>query len=75
MSETGAVIDVVGSDHRTYELLEEIVFFVGGPGRRKAGDAVGSGGLLDGRKLLGNIPVGFIPGGRFQFPVFAIRGF
>ena len=40
VSETGAVIDIVGADHRAHEFLEEVVFLIGAAGRGETGDAV-----------------------------------
>ena len=33
VSETGAVIDVVGADRGAHQFLHQVIFFVGGPGR------------------------------------------
>ena len=32
VSETGAVIDIVGADYRPHEFLEQIIFFIGATG-------------------------------------------
>ena len=41
MSETGAVIDIIGLKYRPYEFLGDIILFVGHPGRRQKTDTVG----------------------------------
>ena len=40
VSESGAVIDIVGSDRCPHEFLHQIVFFVGRPGAAKAGNGI-----------------------------------
>ena len=71
VSETGAVIHVVRADHRAGELLVQVVFFVGGFGRREEGDAVGSVLGLDLAQTAGDERKGFVPGGLDQFSIFA----
>jgi hypothetical protein len=66
VSETGAVIDMVGADPRSHELLEKVVFLIGAAGRGKTGDAVRSGHLLDFGQTAGDEIIGLLPGGRRQ---------
>ena len=47
VSETGAVIDVVGLEHRPGEFLGDVVFLVGDPGRGQHADAVAAVGVAD----------------------------
>ncbi len=42
VSEAGAVIDVIGAEHRPHELLHQVVFFIGHPGRAPAADLFGA---------------------------------
>src|SRR5208337_2738995 len=46
MSEPGAMIHIVSADHRAHEFLKQVVFLVGAPGGRQAGDAVRSEFIL-----------------------------
>ena len=69
VSETGAMIDVVGFEHRPHELLDHIIVFVGHPGGGEYADAVRAMGRLDSAKLIRHLVQGLIPG---CFPKLAV---
>ncbi len=75
MSETGAVIHIVGADHRPGELLQQIVFLVGAARGSEKADAVGSISIPDPSKFCSGMSERLIPGYLLEETVLPERGF
>ena len=72
MTETGAVVHVVGAEQRPEHLLQQVVVFVGGLGAAVDGHGIRAVALVDLYQPISNIIQGFIPG-NFA-PVVAVEG-
>ena len=70
VSETGAVIDVIGADPGAQQLLHQVIFFVGGPGGGPAADLFGAVLLFDFLQAGGHEVQGLIPGGLLELAAF-----
>jgi len=66
MSETGAVVHIVGADGRSGKLLRQIVLFIGNLGRYQHPDTVRTMGLYDRLELVGGKTNRLIPSGFFE---------
>ncbi len=71
MAEPRAVIHVVGAQLPAHELLEQVVLFVGGFGRRKARQCIAAIALAQGGETLGDQGDGLLPAGGLQLAIFA----
>lgn len=71
VSETRAVVDIVGADSCAHKFLHEEIFFVGAAGRAESRDAVRTEVFLYGSKTLGNDGIGFFPACLDKLSVFA----
>ncbi len=72
VSETGAVVDIIGANDRPGQFLEQVVFFVGAFGGGKEGDTVGA---VVAANLVQSGSDGFeggVPGCRFEGLVAAV---
>ncbi len=74
VSESGAVIDVVGADHRAHKFLEEIVLFVRTSRRGKPCNGVGAGLFLYGLELFSHIADCLFPGRFLELAVYPDQG-
>jgi hypothetical protein len=66
VAQTGAVVNIVGDQHRPDHLLQQIIFFIGGFSAGKCSDAVApvakhNLGQLTANQLKGFVPCGFAP--------------
>lgn len=71
MTHPRAAIDVVGADDRAHEFLHEVVFFIGGAGRRDAGDGVRAVFLFDALEFGNDMVIGRVPGYFPKSPIIA----
>ena len=62
VSETGAVIDIIGLQYSPAEFIGQVVFLIADPGRREHPDTVSAVLLLDFTELFRNQVQGFVPG-------------
>ncbi len=65
------MIHVVGAQLPAHELLEQVVLFVGGFGRRKARQCIAAIALAQGGETLGDQGDGLLPAGGLQLAIFA----
>lgn len=72
MTHPRAAIDVVGADDGAHEFLHEVVFFIGGAGRRDAGDGVRAARLFDALEFGDDAPIGRFPGYLPELPIVAL---
>ena len=71
MSKTGAVVYAVRPDHLPGELVHQVVFFVGGAGRRQTGESFAAEFRLGGLDLVGDEAIGLVPGRFDELAVFS----
>src|SRR6202043_2185362 len=71
---TGAIVDVVGSDDGTSELLHQITVFIGGFRRSNHGDRVRAVLLFDTRQFRRDQIQGFFPAGLAETASFTYEG-
>ena len=66
VSETGAVVDVVVTEHCAGEFLKDVSFFVGAPGRTRKDHAIRPISVLQPSQLGRGMIQGLVPGGLLQ---------
>jgi hypothetical protein len=74
VSETGAVIDVIGADNGSREFLQEVIILVGALGRGEKGKAVGPMIFLDSLELSRCIIQGGLPGSLLEHSITTHQG-
>jgi hypothetical protein len=70
VSETGAVIDIVGTEHRAGKLAHQVVLLIGAASRAQHPEGVGTMLIFNLSELAGDQVEGLSPGRFLKLPVF-----